>query len=613
LHRPFSRSVATSGLVRLACIAAVCWLASLASPVSAATESPAAKAAPAPAWIQKSNEHAQVLLQVMAKFGPEQAGFFGVTGFDDKIMDRGPDALERGRKATEEAIATLEQRLASESDPAVRQDLEIMIKAARDNIRGHQLSMKYDLPYFNLSEGVFQGIRALLDDQVAAERRPAALVRLKRYAGMEKGYTPIAQLAQGRIREKLADENLRGPFKGELEKDLGTSTRYVEGIGKLFAKYKIEGYEQPYEALKQQLAAYDAFVKAELLPRARTDFRQPPEMYAFALEQVGVDMPVDELQSRAKVAFEEIQTQMQMLAPLVAREKGLKATDYRDVIRELKKDQLVGAAILPHYQARIKEIEEIIRREKIVTLPARDAQIELASEAESAAIPAPNMRPPRMIGNTGERGTFVLPLHAPLGTGGKEKSFDDFTFAAASWTLTAHEARPGHELQFAAIVEKGVSIARALFAMNSVNAEGWGLYAEAQIQPYEPLDGQLIALQHRLMRAARAYLDPGLQLGTITREDAYRVLTEEVMLSDAMATQEVERYTFFAPGQATAYFVGYNRLLELRADVERELGSRFDRKSFHDFVLAQGMLPPALLRKAVIDQYVPSLAQKSAR
>jgi uncharacterized protein (DUF885 family) len=206
----------------------------------------------------------------------------------------------------------------------------------------------------------------------------------------------------------------------------------------------------------------------------------------------------------------------------------------------------------------------------------------------------------------------VLPLRIPAKEGEKEKQFDDFTFEAASWTLTAHEGRPGHELQFSANVEKGVSIARALFALNSVNVEGWGLYAESELQPYEPLEGQLITLQHRLMRSARAFLDPGLQLGTITRDEAYRVLREDVVLSDAMATQEVERYMFWAPGQATAYFVGYSRLLEIRADVERELAERFDRRAFHDFVLAQGMIPPALLRKAVMEQFVPGMAQKTA-
>ena len=91
-----------------------------------------------------------------------------------------------------------------------------------------------------------------------------------------------------------------------------------------------------------------------------------------------------------------------------------------------------------------------------MTLPARPARIRLATAAETAASPAPNMRPPRMLGNTGEQGEFVLPLNVPT-TDGKTLKTDDFTFAAASWTLTAHEVRPGHEMQFAAMLDAGVS------------------------------------------------------------------------------------------------------------------------------------------------------------
>jgi uncharacterized protein (DUF885 family) len=143
-----------------------------------------------------------------------------------------------------------------------------------------------------------------------------------------------------------------------------------------------------------------------------------------------------------------------------------------------------------------------------------------------------------------------------------------------------------------------------------VNVEGWGLYAESELQPYEPLEGQFVTLQHRLMRAARAYLDPGLQAGTVTKDEAMRVLREDVGLSEAMATQEVQRYTFLAPGQAPSYFVGYNRLLQIRQKAELALGSRFDRKQFNDFVLAQGMLSPRLLERAVMEGFVRS--QKSA-
>jgi Bacterial protein of unknown function (DUF885) len=556
-----------------------------------------------PAWVVRSNENTQVLLAVQARFGPEGAARIGLNGYDELILDLKPKINERAVQATREAIQVLKGRLAAEKDPLVRQDLEILIKSAEGNIRGNEIGNKYDIPYFNMTQAIFGGLRALLDDQIPAERRKAALVRLRRYTGMEAGYEPITALAEARTRERLNTPGLIGPPKAQVEKDLANAEFFINGIGGLFEKYKIEGYQEAYAKLKEQLAAYNNFVRKEILPKARTDFRLPAEEYAFALEQYGVDIPPAELAAKAHAAFNEIQKQMQELAPRVAKEKGINATDYRDVIRALKKDQLEGPAILPFYEKRIKEIEAIIARERLVTLPARAVRIRLASEAESAQTPAPNMRPPRLIGNTGEIGEFVLPLRVPSNKPGEAaQQFDDFTFAAASWTLTAHEARPGHELQFASVIEKGVSTARAIYAFNSTNVEGWGLYSEAILKPYMPLDGQLISLQHRLMRAARAFLDPELQMGKITPQEALRVLKEDVVLSEAMANQEVERYTFRSPGQATSYFYGFTRLMELRAEAEKLMGKRFDQQKYHDFILSQGLLPPALLRKAVLEE-----------
>ncbi|UCE03327.1 MAG: DUF885 domain-containing protein [Candidatus Latescibacterota bacterium] len=557
-------------------------------------------------WVERSNANAQLLIEVFAKIAPEQAGFLGVPGLDEEILDLEPGNVERELTAMREALGRLRQRVDTAEHPLVRQDLEILIRAAERNIEGTEVRRKLQVPFFSVTSTVFQGLQALLDEQIEPERRPAALVRLQRYAGLEAGYEPIASLAEDRIRERLEIAELLRPVRDEVEKELGNSQAYVDGIRELFEKHGVEGYEEAYAQIKEQLAAYDEFVREEILPNARTDFRQPRELYALSLREFGVDMAVDELMSRAQVAFKEIQNQMRMLAPIVARQRGWDLDDYRDVIAELKKEQLAGEAILPHYEERMRELEQLIRDNEVVTLPERKMRIRLASEAESAAIPAPHMQPPRMIGNTGEMGTFILPLRIPGKPGEETLGFDDFTFEAASWTLSVHEGRPGHELQFASIVERGVSLARGLFAFNSVNVEGWALYAEAEMQPYEPLDGQLIALQHRLLRAARAFLDPGLQTGVVTQEQATRILRQDVGLSEAMALQEVERYTFRAPGQAPSYFVGYNRLLETRAMAERALGDSFDRRAFNDFVLSQGMLPPALLRRAVLEEFVPS-------
>jgi len=587
---PFSRRIAFS----------LALVAGFALPAFAQPQAP-------PEWVQKSNAHAQVLLDLFARLSPETAGQLGVPGYDDQISDLTPGIYDRTVAAADAASTELKKRLDAEQDPNVKLDLQILldqIDQQRESASVHRETVQ---PYFSVTQTVYQGIKGLLDDRIPAERRKAAIVRLNRYAGLEKGYEPFAELAEARIRERM-NMGLLPPVKAEVERDLADAGTFVSGIEELCKKYDVKGYQKPFKALKKQLAAYDGFVRAEILPKARTDFRQPEKLYQLSLRDFGNRMPAAEIMSRARVSFRELQNQMQATAILVAKEHGWDMTDYRDVIRELKKQQISGEAILPFYRERLKEIEAIIRREKILTLPQRDAVIELTSAAEAAAIPAPHLSPPPMIGNTGQPAKFMLPLQVPDATG-KAKSFDDFTFEAASWTLTAHEARPGHELQFSKMIENGVSLARGLFSLNSVNVEGWGLYAEAELMPYEPIDGQLIALQHRLMRAARAILDPGLQLGLVTRDEAMRVLREDVVLSEPMALQEVERYTFRAPGQAPSYFVGYSRLMEMRAKAELALGPRFDRTRFNDFVLAQGMLPVELLETIVMDEFVkPQLA-----
>jgi uncharacterized protein (DUF885 family) len=447
----------------------------------------------------------------------------------------------------------------------------------------------------------------LLDDQVDAKRKPAAVVRLRKYTGAEGGFTPLTEQLRKFTGLRLAKPNMIFPSRASVETGLSRNQLYVDGIAALFKQYGLQGWEEPYAKLKTQLADYDQWVKSEILPNARTDFREPPELYALNLEGYGIDIPPAELAAMAHKAFAEYQAEMQTIAAQIAKKNGWPSGDYRDVIKKLKENQLVGDAILPFYQQRLKEIEGIIAQRRLVTLPDRPARIRIGSPAESAQQPAPHMIPPPLLNNTGQQGEFVLPLNMPAAPGSaKAEKVDDYTFDAASWTLIAHEARPGHELQFDSMIEHGVSLARSRYAFNSTNVEGWGLYAEYITKPYMPLEGQLISLQFRLLRAERAFLDPELQSGKIQPGEAMKVLTEDGMFSAPFANQEVERYTFRSPGQANSYFYGYTKLLDLRRATEAALGAKFDGQQFHDFILSQGLLPPDLMRKAVNEDFIPA-------
>lgn len=571
----------------------------LSASAAAAEQAPAQALAPAtPAWVARSNVNAQYLLAVQAPFNPERASDLGLAEYDSQVADLRPGSDARERAALAKARDELKARLAREADEPVQQDLQILIDAAEENIKGSKLQEQYLLGWVDVPRQVFSGLRGLLDDQTPPERRAKAVERLNRYAGLAPNTQAMTQLAVAYFNEGLGHPERLYPFKLELDRALANAPTYLKGIREGFEHAGLKGHEPALAALEKQFDAYQNWTKETVLPKARTDFRLPPALYAFRLQQVGIDIDPQALVQRGQLEYAETRAAMQALAPQIARARGEPVTsDYRAVIRALKKNQLDRSAIEPYYKGINKQLEAIIAREKIVNLPERPMIMRLASDAESAAQPAPHFLPAPLIGNTGQQGQFVLPLDNPgVGTEGK---YDDFNYQAAAWTLSAHEGRPGHELQFTALIERGVSLARSIFAFNSVNVEGWALYAEAESLPYEPLEGQMIALQLRMLRAARAMLDPMLNLGLIDRERAGKVLREEVMLSEPMARQELDRYTFKAPGQAGSYFYGYSRLMQLRTETELRLGERFDRKAFNNFVLDLGLLPPDLVANAV--------------
>ncbi len=556
-------------------------------------------------WVAKSNEHAQVVLELFAELSPEGAGSMGVDGLDEEIIDLGPGIYERSLEKMQALLVELRKREAAETDSKVRQDLGILITTTSDSIRSSQLNRELMLPYFNINQTVFFGVRGILDPQNDRSRYPSAIERIRKYAGLVEGYKPLTELAKERTSERFSVDGLVGPYRGEVEQDLERAESMITGVEQLLAGTDLTGWEESYEVLAGQLREYGEWVRAEVLPRARDDYRLPMELYEDALRNWGVDASPYELIEQATKGYMDIRNEMEALAPVVAKKFGYDTNDYREVIARLKADGPIdGDKILDHYNAVLRDIEEIIVREKLISLPERDAGIRIASEAETAAMPAPHLQPPRLIGNTGEYPFFVIPQLKQNEDGSWQQTDD--TYEAGAWTLTAHEARPGHEMQFSSIVESGVSIARAVFAFNSVNVEGWGLYAEAIVRPYLPVEGQMISLQYRLMRAGRMFLDPMLNLGMITPEEAKDLIMSDMAIGESWAQNEIERYTYRMPGQATAYYFGYNKMQALRAQTELKLRDKFDQQAFHDFVLDQGMLPPAILKDAVMNEFVPS-------
>ena len=542
-----------------------------------------------PTSIARSNELAAPLLQLWARIDPLIASRFGIEAADGEIPAVDVEAEARHVAAYRAVDATLAERERDERDPYVASDLRILRRFIADRIDALLLTERMMLPYYDLAQLVFAGISQLLDEGLHAPRRPVIASRLRRFAGLA-GDEPMQARLEALWYVRSLDATRVGPTRAQVERDLAQAPTLAAGIAQLAAAQHL-GMDDAVTALQAQIGDYAAFVRREVLPRCRPQLALPRAVYAMNLRLAGVDTTPEDLAQAGRTAFADVQAQMNDLAPRVARERGWAETDYRAVVRALKREQIPPDDLVEVYRRRNAELEAIVRREGLVTVPQRGLAVRFATAAEDAGIPAPHYEPPSLIDNRGESGSFIISKSV-----GGSASFDDFSFEAATWTLCAHEARPGHDLQFAAMADGGVSHARAVFAFNSANCEGWALYAEDIVFPYLAPAAQLVSLQARLMRAARLFLDPELQLGRLDPDAVRRVLTDDVVLSDALATSELQRYAFIFPGQATSYYYGYAHLVALAIELKRR--PTFSALRFHDFILAQGLVPPPELRQA---------------
>jgi uncharacterized protein (DUF885 family) len=168
-------------------------------------------------------------------------------------------------------------------------------------------------------------------------------------------------------------------------------------------------------------------------------------------------------------------------------------------------------------------------------------------------------------------------------------------------TLAYHEAVPGHHFQTTIQQElTGVPMFRKVLPFTAFS-EGWALYTERLAWEMgfqsNPLDN-LGRLQAEMFRAVRLVVDTGLHAKRWTREEAIAYMLEKTGMPETDVVAEIERYLVM-PGQALAYKVGMNKILELRDRARLALGERYSPAAFHDLLLTGGDMPLTMLEKRV--------------
>ena len=410
---------------------------------------------------ERSDRYAEALIAASQGFEPEAEAPAGGLWRDTATADLGPGMVERRRAALARFIGDHERL----DDSDNRINLTIMLRFARRLDRLCEVQDALLVPYRLLANTVFSGFFHVLSERVPPERRMRSREKLLHYTGRTGSKEPLAVAMEARLREALARPGLLMPPRGMIEKDLAMTAPLLDDIAERFERFGIPDVDDDLTLLRAQFDVYGRFLRETLLPRAREDFALPAEVHELLMRSYGVDVAPADLAAMAHDDFERIGDEMERMAQSGALGPPC---DRRTALQRLKAQTIPsGNELMAFYAERNGEIEDILRDHNLIVLPRTPLPIDAMSEAESLSLPAPNMDPGPVLDPD------PLPARVRIPTPIAGQAMDDFSSDAAASPMMAHEARPGHELQFRRAVElQSPLFARTLYA-DGANAEGW--------------------------------------------------------------------------------------------------------------------------------------------
>ncbi len=175
--------------------------------------------------------------------------------------------------------------------------------------------------------------------------------------------------------------------------------------------------------------------------------------------------------------------------------------------------------------------------------------------------------------------------------------------------LNIHEAIPGHYTQLV-YANQSPSIIKAILGNNAM-IEGWAVYSERMmLENGYDIDKDvnsteaspemwLMYYKWNLRSTCNTILDYGVHTKDMSREAAMNLLVNEAFQQKTEAEGKWKRVSV-TNVQLCCYFTGYTEIYDLREDLKKQMGAKFDLKQFHEKFLSYGSAPVKYIRQAML-------------
>ena len=403
-------------------------------------------------------------------------------------------------------------------------------------------------------------------------------------AGAKRGFTPPAITMAGRDAsiKAVTEATPEGSFFYTPFKEMPGFTPAEQ------AQLRADAVKSIREIVQPAYVELLAFVRREYLPRLRSTLaaQDLPDGKAFYRAKIRefttVDM--DPAAIHALGEAEVARLHGEMLA--VMKETGFKG-DFPAFLKFLRSD--------PRFY--VKTPDELLMHAAMIAkeFDGKAAQyFGLLPRARFAIKPVPDDMAPYYTAGRGGPGVYLVNTYA-LAT----RPLYNLT------ALTLHESAPGHAFQMPLALEHKDQPEFRQHTFISAYGEGWALYCEKlglEMGMYKTPYDRFGMLGYQIWRAARLVIDTGIHAQGWTRERALAYLRTYTALPEHEIETEVDRYIAW-PAQALSYYLGEMEIVKARAKAERELGTRFNIRAFHDTVLELGSAPLPVLT-ARVDRFI---------